>query len=41
MKAPKSKLADNDMRDPLVIGSNISLPHGHKKGRLDARDNYG
>jgi len=41
MKASKFKLADNDMWDPLVIGSNISLPHGHKKGRLDARDNHG
>jgi len=35
MKASKSKLADNDMWDPLVIGSNISLLHGHKKGRLE------
>jgi len=26
MKASKSKLTDNDMWDPLVIGSNISLP---------------
>jgi len=41
MKASKSKLADNDMWDPLIIGSNISLPHDHKKWRLDARDDHG
>ena len=41
MKAPKAKLVDNDMWDPLVIGSNISLSRGHGEGRLDARDDHG
>ena len=37
MKALKSKLADNDMWDPLVIGSNLSSSHPPHRGE-DAKE---